>query len=217
MIQAAIFDMDGLLLDSELYWDTARHGYVHDLGGDWTTQDSINVIGHNSAQWARYIQQHFGTEVPQEQIITDVVARMERLYRERIPWLPGAQDAVRVLASRYPLAVASASHRALIDLVLTVGDLGQYFRHITSADEVAHGKPAPDVYLLAAERLGLPASECVAFEDSGNGILSAAAAGAKVIAVPNPHFPPAPDALAQATLVLGSLVELRLAMVEELG
>ncbi len=217
MIKAVIFDMDGLLLDSELYWDEARHGYVQQQGGAWSNQDSVNVIGHNSAQWARYIQEQFGIQQPAAEIIQAVVARMEQLYAQELPWLPGAQDAVRLLAGRYPLAVASASHRTLIDLVLNVSGLGLFFQSVTSADEVTHGKPAPDVYLLAASRLGVAATACVAFEDSSNGILSAAASGAQVVAVPNLHFPPTAVALAQATLVLPSLAQLTLAMVEGIG
>jgi HAD superfamily hydrolase (TIGR01509 family) len=136
------------------------------------------------------------------------VRRLQAIYREQLPLLPGAVEAVDRLAARWPLAVASSSNRELIDLVLELSGLESHFRVTVSSEEVARGKPAPDVYLEAARRLGVEPGRCAAIEDSENGIRSAKAAGMCVLAIPNPQFPPADEALSQADDVLQSLDEL---------
>jgi HAD superfamily hydrolase (TIGR01509 family) len=130
------------------------------------------------------------------------------VYREELPLLPGALEAVEALAARWPLGLASSSNRELIDLVLRVSALERWFAATVSSEEVPRGKPAPDVYLEAARRLGVRAESCAAVEDSENGILSAKAAGMRVLAIPNPEYPPAEDALAAADLVLPSVADL---------
>jgi HAD superfamily hydrolase (TIGR01509 family) len=211
MIQAAIFDMDGLLLDTEAYWDGARHDYVAERGGRWGPSDQAAVMGLNSGEWARYIQRRFGVADGEAAIIEAVIARLVALYRRQgAPLLPGAVAAVRGLAARVPLAVASSSPRRIIETALAAADLADQFQAVVSSDEVPRGKPDPAVYLEAARRLGVAPAACLAFEDSTNGLLAARAAGMTVVAVPNQTYPPSPASLAGVALVLATLADLDL-------
>jgi HAD superfamily hydrolase (TIGR01509 family) len=208
VIDAVVFDLDGVLIDSEHVWDEARRELATERGGRWNDGASRDMMGMSSPEWSRYMHDVIGLSEPPEEISAEVVRRLESIYRERLPLLPGAVETVERLAARWPLAVASSSNRELIDLVLQLSGLGQHFRVTVSSEEVARGKPAPDVYLEAAARLGVEPEGSAAVEDSEKGILSAKAAGMRVLAIPNPQFPPADEALSQADDVLGSLDEL---------
>ena len=208
MIEAVVFDLDGVLIDSEQVWDEARRALAAERGRPWPDTASRDMMGMSSPEWSRYMHDVVGVPDSPEEISAEVVRRLERIYRERLPLLPGAVEAVERLADRWPLGLASSSNRELIDLVLELSGLARHFRATVSSEEVASGKPAPDVYLEAARRLEVAPDRCAAVEDSENGILSAKAAGMRVLAIPNPHFPPAEDALAQADDVLGTLAEL---------
>jgi HAD superfamily hydrolase (TIGR01509 family) len=175
------------------------------------------MMGMSSQEWSRYMHEELGVPDPPEQISAEVVRRLEDLYREHLPLIPGALDAVRRLAARWPLAIASSSNRPLIDLFLELTGTGGLFRATVSSEEVERGKPAPDVYLEAAGRLTVDAATCAAVEDSENGIRSATAAGMKVIAIPNAVFPPGDEALSLAAVVLASLSELQPELIESLG
>jgi HAD superfamily hydrolase (TIGR01509 family) len=166
------------------------------------------MMGMRSVEWSRYMHDVIGLREPPEEINAEVVRRLEDRYREHLPLLPGATDVVESLAARWPLGLASSSNREIIDLVLAVSGLDRLFRATVSSEEVPRGKPSPDVYLEAARKLGAAADRCAAIEDSENGILSAKAAGMRVLAVPNPRFPPAADALAAADAVLASVAEI---------
>jgi HAD superfamily hydrolase (TIGR01509 family) len=166
------------------------------------------MMGMSSPEWSQYVHRELGVELPPEEISEKVVARLAGLYRARLPLLPGAREAVERIAKRWPLGLASSSNRELIDLVLERSGLASFFRVTVSSEEVARGKPEPDVYVEAARLLDVAPDRCIAIEDSHNGIASAAAAGMRVIAVPNRHFPPGGDALARASVVLSSLEEL---------
>jgi len=203
-MQAVIFDVDGLLVESEEYWDRARRDYVEGYDGVWTDADQRNVIGLNSREWARYMRTSFHIGLPDEQIIADMKARVLDLYHEHMPALPGAVGTVQLLASRYPLAVASSSPRTIIEAVLTSLGIRSLFAAVVSSDEVARGKPWPDVYLEAARQLDIDPQRAVVFEDSLNGVRAAKAAGMTVIAVPNRRFG-APGDVAAADLILSSL------------
>jgi HAD superfamily hydrolase (TIGR01509 family) len=208
VIEAVVFDLDGVLLDSEHVWDEARQQLAHERGGRWTDSASRDMMGMSSLEWSRYMHEIIGVADPPEQISAEVVRRLEDIYRNELPLFPGAREAVESLAERWALGLASSSNRELIDLVLELAGLTPFFRATVSSEEVERGKPAPDVYLEAARRLDVLAGRCAAIEDSENGIRSAKAAGMRVLAVPNPRYPPGEDALAEADAVLDSLAEL---------
>ena len=208
MIDAVVFDLDGVLVQSEEVWDEARRDLVRATDGQWTDDATREMMGMSSKEWSRYLHERLGVPLEPAEINARVLAEVEDRYRADLPWIPGAREAVRRIAARWPLALATSSNREIIDLVLEVGDLGPEFEATVSSEEVAAGKPAPDVYLEATRRLGAPPDRAAAIEDSTNGLLSASAAGMRVIAVPNPAFPPAPKGLAVADAVLDSIEEL---------
>jgi HAD superfamily hydrolase (TIGR01509 family) len=205
---AAVFDLDGVIVDSEQVWDDVREAYTRESGGTYTATAARDMMGMSSLEWSAYMADALGVPGTPDEINAAVVARMLDRYGEAPPLVPGAVEAVRRVAARWPCAIASSSNPELIEVVLRVSGLADVFDVAVSSQEVAQGKPAPDVYLEAARRLGVAATRCAAVEDSHNGILSAKAAGMFVVAVPNPHFPPHDDALDAADLVLGSIAEL---------
>ena len=214
MIEAVVFDLDGVLLDSEQRWNEAKEALVRESGGRWREEAPVAMMGMSSPEWSRYLREDLGVPLSEEEINRDIVRRMEDRFRDGLPLLPGAGEAVRALAARWPLGLASSSNRELIDLFLELAGFGDAFRVTVSSEEVARGKPAPDVYLATVEKLGADPARCVAIEDSSNGIRAAAAAGMVVIAVPNPHYPPAEDALALAAVTVGGVAEVTPALVE---
>jgi HAD superfamily hydrolase (TIGR01509 family) len=217
MIEAVVFDLDGLLLDSEQVWDEVREELVRERGGRWHDRAQKDMMGMSSPEWSRYMHEQLGLTASPEEIAAEVVRRMEARYRERLPIVPGTRESVERLAARWPLGLASSSNRPLIDLALDVSGLAPYFHTTVSSEEVARGKPAPDVYLEAAKRLGVDPANAAAIEDSHNGILSAGAAGMPVVAIPNRHFPPGDEVLQQADVVLESLDDLTPEVVSRLG
>jgi HAD superfamily hydrolase (TIGR01509 family) len=213
---AVIFDLDGVLLDSEPRWNAAREALVREAGGRWSDDAPRAMMGMSSPEWSRYLRDELGVAMEPDAISADVVRRMREGYAESLPLLPGALEAVRALAQRWPLGLASSANREIIDLVLEVAGFGGAFRVTVSSEEVARGKPAPDVYLEAARRLDVAAERCAAIEDSSNGLRAAAAAGMAVIAVPNPHYPPDSDALALASATVATPGEVTPVLVESL-
>jgi HAD superfamily hydrolase (TIGR01509 family) len=208
VIEAVVFDLDGVLVDSEEAWNEAREQLVEERDGRWTDKAQKDMMGMSSTEWSRYMHEVLGVPEPPDEISAEVVRRLEQLYRERLPLIPGAVEAVERVAARWPLGLASSSNRPLIDLALELSGLARFFRVTVSSEEVPHGKPAPDVYLAAARRLGCDPARCAAIEDSENGIRSAVAAGMRVIAIPNRAFPPSPETLTAADVVLPSIAEL---------
>ena len=217
MIEAVVFDLDGVLIDSEPVWEQVRRGLVAERGGHWAADAQRRLMGMSTPEWARYLSEDLGVGLPPDQVAALVVDRMAASYREHIPLLPGAVDAVRRLAARWPLGLASSAAAALIETVLEASGLRSCFQVTMSTEQVARGKPAPDIYLAVAARLGVASPDCAAVEDSSNGLRSAAAAGMRVIAVPHPQYPPDPDALAATSLVLTTLAGLTPAAVSALG
>ena len=208
MIDAVVFDLDGVLLDSEQLWDEVREQLARERGGRWSAQAQADMMGMSSPEWSSYMHDVVGLPEPPDEIAAEVVRRMEARYRERLPLISGAREAVERLAARWPLGLASSSNRPLIDLALESSGLASLFAVTVSSEEVARGKPAPDVYLEAVRRLGIEQANAAAVEDSANGIRSAHAAGLRVLAIPNPHFPPPDDTLELADAVLDSLAHL---------
>ena len=217
MPDAVIFDLDGVLLDSEQLWNRAKEALVRSAGGRWRDDAPRAMMGMSSLEWSAYLRDELGVDRDVSEINRDVVRRMEDLYRERLPLLPGAVEAVRRVGDRWPLGLASSSNREIIDLALELSGLADAFAVTVSSEEVQRGKPAPDVYLDAARRLRAAPGRCVAVEDSGNGLRAAAAAGMPVVAVPNPHYPPSADALALAAARIPTLHELTPELVERVG
>jgi len=217
-IEAVIFDMDGVLIDSEQIWDQAREDYVRNAGGTWHGGAQREMMGMSSTEWSRYMHERLGVPRSPEQINADVVALIADIYRKRgVPLLDGARDAVRRLAAVFPLGLASSSNRPIIDEVLDVTGLRGAFRATVSSEEVARGKPAPDVYLAAAERLGREPRRCAGIEDSNNGILAVKNAGMRAVAIPNLHYPPKVQTLDQADVVLSRISELTPGVVKGLA
>jgi len=208
VIEAVVFDLDGVLIESEEVWDSVRARYVRERGGRYDAEIQRAMMGMSSREWSRYLHETAGVPDEPAAIDAEVVSRMLAAYRTHLPLVDGAANVVRAIAARYPLAVASSSNRPLIDTVLDVAGLTACFAATVSSEEVARGKPAPDVYLEAARRLGAAPERCAAVEDSHGGIRSAKAAGMWVVAIPNPSYPPDGEALAQADVVIGSLGEL---------
>ena len=207
-LAAVIFDLDGVLVDSESVWDAVREQVTRESGGRWHEHAQRDMMGMSSLEWSRYMHETLGVPMEPEEISALVVARLRERYLQDLPLLPHAIATVRVLAKRWPLGLASSSNRPVIELVLEETGLGPCFRATVSSEEVRRGKPAPDVYLETARRLDVEPAGCVAIEDSTNGIRSARAAGMFVAVVPRPDFPPASDALELADLVLDSLGDL---------
>jgi HAD superfamily hydrolase (TIGR01509 family) len=213
--EAVVFDLDGVIVDSEHVWDAARESLARERGGHWHENAQRDMMGMSSVEWSRYMHDVIGLEDPPEEISAEVVRRLEAIYREELPLIEGAAEAVARLAKRWPLGVASSSNRRIIDLVLDLADLDRFFRATVSSEEVPRGKPAPDVYLETARRLGADPRKCAAVEDSHNGILSARAAEMRVVAIPNTRYPPGEEALAAADVVIQSITELTPEVVEE--
>jgi HAD superfamily hydrolase (TIGR01509 family) len=214
VIDAVVFDMDGVLVDTEQVWDEVREELARDWGGRWHDGAQRAMMGMSSLEWSRYMHEVIGLPQTPAEIDAEVVRRLLDRYRHELPVIPGAVAAVRRLAARFPLAVASSSNRPVIDAVLDAAGVADAFAATVSSEEVGRGKPAPDVYLKAARRLGVAAARCAAIEDSSNGMRAAHAAGMRLLAYPNLHYPPAPDALALADVVLPSLDELTVELVE---
>ncbi|MHB8643346.1 MAG: HAD family hydrolase [Gaiellaceae bacterium] len=208
MIEAVVFDLDGVLIDSEQLWDEIREQLALEGGGRWSERAQADMMGMSAPEWSRYMHDVVGLRESPEEIDAQVVSRLLARYADSLPLLPGAIEAVERLAARWPLAIASSSNRAVIDAVLARAGIAQLFQATVSSEEVARGKPAPDVYLEAARRLDSDPKACAAVEDSRNGIRAAHAAGTRVIAIPNPHYPPDAAALALADDLLSALDEL---------
>jgi HAD superfamily hydrolase (TIGR01509 family) len=208
MIEAVIFDLDGVLIDSEPVWEEVRRQVVAEHGGQWAADTQQRLMGMSTGEWASYLSTGLGVQLPPDQVAELVISQMQDRYRVHLPLMTGAVTAVRQLAAHWPLGLASSAPLTLIDTVLNASALKPCFAATMSTEQVKAGKPAPDIYLAVAAKLGRDPANCAAVEDSANGLRSAAAAGCQVIAVPHPRYPPGPDALALARVVLTSLTEL---------
>ncbi|HMC05033.1 MAG TPA: HAD family phosphatase [Actinomycetota bacterium] len=216
MVAAVVFDLDGVLIDSERVWEEVRRAFVADGGGRWMPDTQRRLMGMSTSEWARYLSEELGVGMAPDDVARGVVERMNERYASDLPLMPGAVEAVRRMGSRWTLGLASSSPPGIIRMVLERAGLAGAFGAVASSDEVAAGKPASDVYLLAAARLGVAAASSVAIEDSSNGLRSASAAGYRVVAIPQPAYPPDPEALDLASVRLDSLDDLTPEVVEGL-
>jgi HAD superfamily hydrolase (TIGR01509 family) len=217
VVEAVAFDLDGTLIASERRWEQARREVAESSGGRWRETAQPEMMGLSTPEWIAYMQRELGVPLAAEEILEQVLERLEASYREDLPLIPGAADAVRRLGARWPLAVASSSPRRMIELVLGLAGLEDCFKVVLSSEEVARGKPSPDVYLRACELLGSAASRTAAIEDSGAGVRAARAAGMPVVLIPETDFPPPQEIFELADVVLDSIAELDLAVVEALA
>ncbi|MEV4811161.1 HAD family hydrolase [Micromonospora avicenniae] len=217
MVDAVIFDLDGVIVDSEPVWEEVRRAYVATHGGTWQPDSQRRLMGMSTGEWARYLSDELGVARTAEQVATEVIDEMTRRYAERVPLIDDADEVVRRMAARWPLGLASSSPTRLIAATLAATGLTDSFRTTLSTEETDRGKPAPDVYLAVAERLGVDPTRCAAVEDSSNGVRSAAAAGMRVVAIPHGSYPLDEDAAELAAVTLGSVDELTPEVVERLS
>jgi HAD superfamily hydrolase (TIGR01509 family) len=215
-VEAVIFDLDGVLIDTEPEWEQVRREFVLGNGGRWPEDAQSRLMGMSTAEWAHYLSDDLGVGRPDAEVAESVIDRMAERYRRHLPLMPGALAAVDRLGGRWKLGLASSSPRRLIDLFLSLSGRPAAFSVTVSADEVARGKPAPDVYLAAIERLGVAAGRGLAVEDSSNGVRAAVAAGLYCVVVPRAQYPVDPAVVRSASVVLGTLDELTAEMVGEL-
>ncbi|MEU8813293.1 HAD family phosphatase [Actinoplanes sp. NPDC048796] len=207
-ISAVIFDLDGVIIDTEEVWEDVRRSYVASYGKSFLPDSQDRMMGMSTGEWSAHLAEEVGVPRTPAQVADDVLGQMALRYKSDLPLIPGAVETVRRLGERFTLGLASSSARVLIDQVLATAGLTDAFKVTFSTEEVPRGKPAPDVYLAAASALGCAPGDCAAIEDSSNGLRSAAAAGMAVIAVPHGVYPPAADALAGAALVIDRLSDL---------
>jgi HAD superfamily hydrolase (TIGR01509 family) len=207
-IEAVVFDLDGILVQSEELWDAARRELAEEHGIEWPDGATEAMMGMSSKEWSKYVHDEVGVPDDPAEINRKVLAWVEKRYRDDLPWIRGAQEAVRRMASEFPLGLATSSNREIIDIVVEEGGFQDLIETTVSSEEVDKGKPAPDVYLEATRRMGVDPARTAAIEDSTNGLLSAHAAGMRVVAIPNDAHPPADEGLAVADVVLGSIEEL---------
>jgi HAD superfamily hydrolase (TIGR01509 family) len=204
-VEAVVFDLDGVIVDSEHLWDEVREELARERGGRWHERAQADMMGMSAPEWSRYMHDVVGLSESPVEIDQLVVEGMLERYAERLPLIDGAVDAVLRIAESFRLALASSSNRRVIDAVLDAAGLTASFEATVSSEEVGRGKPAPDVFLEAARRLDLSPLRCAAVEDSGNGIRAAHAAGMRVVAIPNRRYPPPADAVGLAEVVLESI------------
>jgi HAD superfamily hydrolase (TIGR01509 family) len=207
-IEAVIFDLDGVLVDSEHVWDEVRETLARERGGRWHANAQKDMMGMSSREWSRYMHDVIGVRDAPEEIDAEVVRRMHARYQRELPLVSGAVEAVERLALDFRLALASSSNRPIIEIVLAKARLETMFEATVSSEEVERGKPAPDVYLEASRRLDVAPDHCAAVEDSANGVRAADAAGIRVIAIPNRRYRPTDTELARADVVLDSIAQL---------
>jgi HAD superfamily hydrolase (TIGR01509 family) len=216
-IEAVIFDMDGVIVDSEEYWWQSRVEFAEKRGLTWSFDDQRSAMGRSTIEWARVMQERLTLDMPLEAIMSEVIAGINARLEARLPVLPGAVEAVQASAAAYPVALASGSPTSVIREVMKLTGLDQVFRFTVFGDDMQNGKPDPEIYLTTAQKLGVDPARCLGIEDSGNGLRALKAAGMYAIAVPSPGFPLSDDLLALADRALGSLTEFSIELVQALA
>lgn len=197
-IEAVIYDMDGVLVDSEVYWDKSRIEFARDRGLVWTDEFQRLAMGRSTVGWARVMQEKLALDEPIDAIIAEMKARVIAHYEARMPARPGALESVAHIKRHFRVGLASGSPTDIIKAVLRITGLDQLFEVMIYGDEAPRGKPAPDIYLEALKQLGVAPAVSLGIEDSANGLRSLRAAGMFAVAAPSPDYPLPDDVLALA-------------------
>lgn len=208
MIEAVVFDMDGVIIDSEPVWQQVRVDLVTEHGAVWTDADGDAVRGSESEFWATMVSQRLAGALTPDEVFEEIMRRMVNVYEEHLPLFPGSVEAIERVGSRYRVAVASGSPRMLVDLVLAGSGLDRIAEAVGYGDEVARGKPAPDVYLDVLSRMDVAPANAIGVEDSVAGLTSLLAAGMRAIAVVSPDYELPPEILARTEARLEALADL---------
>ena len=215
-IAAVIFDMDGVLVDTEKSWQRARIDFATTVGKPWTLDDQRRLMGSSTREWVHYMQERLELNMPDAQIEDEIKNRLLSYYEQNLTILPGAVEAVKLVASHYPVGLASGSAHWAIDAIMEIIGIRSLFETLVSGDEVAHGKPAPDIFLETARRLDVAPEQVIGIEDSGNGIRALKAAGMRAIAVPTSEIPLADDILAMTDVTLVNLKQFNMELLQSL-
>lgn len=198
-VVGVILDLDGVVVDSEQLWERSWGFCCAQHSVPWLATDTSAVQGMSSFEWSEYVAAKLGDPELARLIRAECVGYVVgAIDSGQAPLVDGAEKLIREVSERVPVALASSAARAVIDAVLRRHSIDEWFSATVSSEEVRRGKPSPDVYLEAANRIGVAGTAGIAVEDSSNGIRSAHAAGLSVVAIPNPHYPPRPEALALA-------------------
>lgn len=216
-IEAVIFDMDGVLVDSEVYWLKSREEFAQSLGKVWTDEDQRLAMGRSTLEWAQVMKERLMLDMSVEAVAADIKQRVIAHYEEKMPTRPGALEAVRLAAQHYRVGLASGSPTEIIQAVLRLTELDQIFEVMLYGDDFENGKPAPDIYIAAMQQLGVTPDVSVGIEDSSNGIRSLKAAGMYIIAAPSPNFPLSDEIRAMAHAHITSMEEFSLELVNSLA
>ncbi len=204
-VQAVVFDLDGVIADTEHLWDEGWTACAAAAGRPWTTTDSVRLQGMSSPEWSAALAAELGRPGDSAQVRAFVVGHILAALDDS-ELMPGARELLAHAVSRVPIALATSSSRPLIDKILEVHHLRHYFAATVSSEEVPRGKPSPDVYLEAVARLGVT-GPVLGIEDSGAGMRAVHAAGLQLLAIPNHRYPPGQDALALADAVASDHAE----------
>jgi HAD superfamily hydrolase (TIGR01509 family) len=216
-VEAVIFDMDGVLVDSEVYWKLSREEFARDLGKVWTDADQRLAMGRNTVEWAEVMQERLEIDMPIDDIIADMLQRVIDHYERSLPTRPGAVDAVHLAAGHYRVGLASGSPTEIIRRVMELTGLDSVFEVMVYGDDIPNGKPAPDIYLETLRLMGVPAQKAAGIEDSANGVRALKAAGMYAIAAPSPDFPLPDEIVNMADQHITTMEDFTLELVRGLG
>ena len=217
MIEAVIFDMDGVLVDSEVYWAKSREEFAQDMGKVWTDDDQRLAMGQSTIGWAKVMKERLQPEMTVDEIIIDMKKRVIAHYEERMPTRPGALEAVKLASKHYRVGLASGSPTEIIKSVLSLTGLDQIFEIMIYGDDIPNGKPAPDIYIEAMKQLGVNPAVTIGIEDSANGIRALKAAGMYAIAAPSPGFPLPVEIVEMSDAIIHSMEDFSTQLVHAIG
>lgn len=208
-VQAVVFDMDGVVIDSEVVWQRVRTAYAQEFGRQWTQEDQVAMLGRSTPDWSAQMRARLGLQhLSDKDVAQAIIGRMLKAFAHEVPFRPGALEALQAIAGKYRVGLASGSPRVLVDCVLQHGNIAHCFQSVLSGDDVQHGKPHPEIYLRSLEKLGCAPVAAVGIEDAPNGLRALRNAGMWAIAAPCPEFPLDAESLSLAHRHISSMTEL---------